>query len=166
MFWGPKNTKNQPPKGESREPEFEPVGGREEEFKAATIIAEGTYLNGRIEVKNHTLFVDGKIEGGIYADHAVIIGEKGVVSHKMKGEQISVSGRFEGEIDCDWIEIKRRGEVKGEISCNQLVIERGGVFEGKNHLKIPIPRPEFGKVPVNGIAPVAENQAGEEVAEE
>ncbi|MEO1941590.1 MAG: polymer-forming cytoskeletal protein [Campylobacterales bacterium] len=166
MFWGPKNSKNQPSKGESRELELEPMKGREPEFKAATIIAEGTYLNGRIEVKNQILFVDGKIEGGIYADISVIIGEKGKVSHKIKGGQISVSGQFKGEIDCDWIEIKRKGEVKGEISCNQLVIERGGVFEGKNHLKIPIPRPEFGKVPVNGVAQVAEDQTGEGVVEE
>jgi len=148
MFWGSKNSKNSPSpvsnRGERESVEAEEKKG--DEFNAATIIAEGTYINGRIEVKNHKIFIDGRVDGAIEAEHLVIIGNKGIVGHRLKGEHISVSGKFTGNIVCDWIEIEAGGEVNGEVLSNQLVVKPRGVFEGKSRLKTPIPKPTFRKI--------------------
>jgi|GEM_PF-1697455 cytoskeletal protein CcmA (bactofilin family) len=171
MFWGSKNKKDHPPKGKKGESGSSQSSGRElmppetypqrreesrrdiprnsskkvEEFNAATIIAEGTYINGRIEAKNHKILVEGVVEGGIYARHSVIIGDRGKVSYKLEGDHVSVSGKFNGEMDCNWLEIEEGGEVRGEVSTNQLVIKHRGIFEGRNHMKTPIPRPKFSR---------------------
>jgi cytoskeletal protein CcmA (bactofilin family) len=173
MFWGSKNKKDQSPKGkkgkkESNYPqpkrgELMPPEGysqrreesrrdiptdpnkKVEEFHAATIIAEGTYINGRIEAKNHKILVEGVVEGGIFARHSVIIGDRGKVSYKLEGDHVSVSGKFNGEMNCNWLEVEEGGEVRGEVTTNQLLFKQRGIFEGKNHMKTPIPRPKFSR---------------------
>jgi len=147
MFWGPKNQKNAPsPIPNKPQERTVPQGGRgEEEFNAATIIAEGTYINGRIEVKNHKIFIDGRVDGAIEADHLVIIGDKGEVGHRLRGDRTVVSGKFNGNMDCEWIEIEAGGEIVGEVFSNQLVVKPRGIFEGRSRLKNPIPKLEFGQ---------------------
>ncbi len=82
-----------------------------------------------------SLHVDGRIEGSIQSDGEISIGEQGSIEGDIKANRVMVSGRFDGTVDAERLEIVAGGEVNGTVSVTQLVIESGARFNGTSKIK-------------------------------
>jgi cytoskeletal protein CcmA (bactofilin family) len=102
---------------------------------ATTIIAHGTQIKGDIQLKCH-LHIDGEIEGDIQTNGNVVIGKPGVAKGDIRASSISISGRFEGSIDGDTVEVLEGGKLFGTVTAKEFVIEPNAVFEGESRLKV------------------------------
>ncbi|MBF0626521.1 MAG: polymer-forming cytoskeletal protein [Magnetococcales bacterium] len=83
------------------------------------------------------LHIDGAVVGKIVSNNLISIGKSGVLEGEVRARKLVVTGRFQGEADCDEIEILAGGRVSGEIRSKVLVIERGSHFEGNSSLREP-----------------------------
>ena len=96
-----------------------------------TIIAEGTVCTGELGVIGK-LHIDGKMEGVVRSEGFISVGTTGYVHGNIQADKIIISGKVEGNIMCNSLEIMQTGNVKGEISTGEFVIEPGGVFVGSS----------------------------------
>jgi cytoskeletal protein CcmA (bactofilin family) len=102
---------------------------------ATTLIAEGTSINGKIEM-DAKLHVDGIINGDIHSTNIVTIGTTGKITGEIHANHLMVSGHFEGIADCENIDILAGGRVAGDIISNNLIIESQGKFEGTSKIRV------------------------------
>jgi cytoskeletal protein CcmA (bactofilin family) len=100
-----------------------------------TIIANGTAIKGDIQLKCH-IHIDGKIEGIIKTDGNVVIGKSGIAKGGIRAKNISISGRFDGSIDGDTVEVLEGGKFFGKVLSKEFVIESHALFEGESRLKV------------------------------
>ena len=73
----------------------------------------------------------------------ISIGVNGEFDGEILARKVVVSGRVEGSIDAERLEIVSTGKVRGEIHVTELVIEPGGQFSGSSEIKssdAPTPR--------------------------
>lgn len=96
-----------------------------------TIIAEGTQVKGEIEITT-ALSIFGKFTGTIQSKSIVTIGSKGFASGNISASKLIINGAFDGEANCQTIEILEHGVANGSIETNRLIIEDGGFFEGES----------------------------------
>ena len=102
---------------------------------ATTIIAHGTTIKGDIQLKCH-LHIDGEIEGTVQSVGNVTVWKSGVIKGEIQAGSISISGRFEGSVDGDNVEVLEGGELFGKVTSKEFVIEPNGVFEGEAKRKV------------------------------
>lgn len=100
----------------------------------ATIIAECAKISGEIDT-TCSLHIDGRFDGNIKSTNVVTIGKTGYAKGEIKSSSLIVSGIFEGDVDCDIVEILPDGRIKGKILSKELVIEKKGFFEGESKKK-------------------------------
>ena len=81
------------------------------------LTVEGTiFCKGKLVVKGT---VRGRIEGG-----TIIIAEEGAVYAETKVTRMTVSGRFEGNVEAsDQLVVLSTGTCLGKIACKNLVVE-------------------------------------------
>lgn len=96
-----------------------------------TIIADGTKINGEIEIDT-PLNIFGKFIGNIQSKSVVTIGTKGFSSGNIYASKLIINGAFDGEASCESVEILENGVANGVIETNRLIIEDGGFFEGES----------------------------------
>jgi len=95
-----------------------------------TLIGVNTDFQGELNVHG-TLRVDGRVEGKLNAESA-IIGETAVVKGEITAKKIIVGGRIEGNLRAqEIVEIKAKGKVLGDIFTNKFSLIEGGEFNGK-----------------------------------
>ncbi|MGB2253556.1 MAG: bactofilin family protein [Spongiibacter marinus] len=99
-----------------------------------TIIAAGTHFVGDFELKD-SFHLDGSVDGNITSQADVTIGVSGHFKGDIKAKRVLVSGRLDGKVDADYIEIVASGQVNGDIRVRELAIESGGQFIGASHVK-------------------------------
>lgn len=99
-----------------------------------SFIANGTIIKGNINAQSE-IFIEGQFEGEIFSQSTVVIGENGRGKGTIQANRMVVNGIFEGESECEIIEIMASGTHKGEIIVNELVVERGGSFVGNSRKK-------------------------------
>jgi cytoskeletal protein CcmA (bactofilin family) len=97
----------------------------------ATIIAECARIEGEFNT-NCSLHIDGKFQGDIKSNNVVTIGKTGYAKGIVTASNFIVSGIFEGDIDCNVVEILPGGIIKGKIISEELIIEKKGFFEGES----------------------------------
>jgi cytoskeletal protein CcmA (bactofilin family) len=98
--------------------------------KMETLIGVNTDFQGELTVHG-TLRVDGRVEGKLNAESA-IIGETAVVKGEITAKKIIVGGRIEGNLRAqEIVEIKAKGKVLGDIFTNKFSLIEGGEFNGK-----------------------------------
>jgi cytoskeletal protein CcmA (bactofilin family) len=97
----------------------------------ATIIAECARIEGEFNT-NCSLHIDGKFQGNIKSNNVVTIGKSGYAKGTVTASNFIVSGIFEGDIDCNIVEILPGGIIKGKIISEELIIEKKGFFEGES----------------------------------
>lgn len=102
-----------------------------------TIVAKGTSIVGSIEsvCKMH---IDGTVDGAIQSSNVVTVGEAGIIKGEIVAQKLVVTGRIDGNVECDHVEILEGGKISGDVLSQVLVIEPRGQFEGRNRIK-PIP---------------------------
>ena len=99
-----------------------------------TVIAAGTKLVGDLALSDN-LHIDGHLEGAVRSDAEVSIGEQGSVEGEIEARRILVSGRFQGSIDAERLEIAAGGRVDGDVVVGELVIESGAQFNGSSKIR-------------------------------
>ena len=104
------------------------------ETNSTTIISQGATIKGDLEL-SAKLHIEGVVEGNIKSSNEVSIGKNGIMKGELKASKLIVNGMFEGEADCEYIEIMKGGVLKGNITIKNITIENGGCFAGTSTLK-------------------------------
>ena len=94
-----------------------------------TIISDSSNFKGNIETEG-TLIVHGSVKGIIKCGTLEIL-QEGNVDAQVEAENVSVAGKFQGEMLCSGrLNILSTGTVIGEIAYGRLSIESGGQLAG------------------------------------
>jgi len=99
-----------------------------------TIVATGAKIEGTFTCQTR-LHVDGEIIGKIFSDSIVIIGRQGKISGEIHASRLIVNGLFEGNADCDNVEVLEGGKFIGKVISKELIIESKAIFEGESKIK-------------------------------
>jgi len=75
------------------------------------------------------LHLDGHVDGVINAVN-FSVGKTGVLIGELIATHVTVSGRVDGKIRCDLLELLDGCQVHGEVHCHDLVVEKGAKFIG------------------------------------
>lgn len=92
------------------------------------------------------MHIDGRVEGEIESKADVALGEQGHFKGNIRARNIFVSGRLEGRVIAERLEIVAGGAVEGEIEIGDLVIEPGGRFNGSSTIRSEQPSSATGKI--------------------
>lgn len=96
-----------------------------------SIIARGMRVEGDCSTEG-TLRVEGRVEGSVQADKAVVVGSDGVVVGDVRTQDAVVAGRIDGSIVAESrLELQAGSRVEGDIRSRRVKLEEGGVVDGK-----------------------------------
>ena len=101
-----------------------------------TVVAGSTKIVGDLQLADD-LHLDGYMSGKLNSTCNISVGQNGEFEGEIVAKKVVVSGRVEGSIDADRLEIVSSGSVSGEIRVSELVIEPGGQFSGSSQIKAP-----------------------------
>ncbi len=97
-----------------------------------TIVGAGARLEGTV-VSAGSLRIDGQIKGQINADGDVELSAQSQVEADIRAQNVSVAGRFKGNIIVKGkAHLARGGRIDGNITSKTLVVEEGGTFHGQS----------------------------------
>jgi cytoskeletal protein CcmA (bactofilin family) len=97
-----------------------------------TIVGAGARLDGNV-VSAGSLRIDGQVKGQINADGDVSLSPQSQVEADIRAQNVSVAGRFKGNIIVKGkAHLARGGRIEGNITSKTLVVEEGGVFHGQS----------------------------------
>jgi cytoskeletal protein CcmA (bactofilin family) len=97
-----------------------------------TIVGAGARLEGNV-VSAGSLRIDGQVKGQINADGDVSLSPQSQVEADIRAENVSVAGRFKGNIIVKGkAQLARGGRIDGNITSKTLVVEEGGIFHGQS----------------------------------
>jgi cytoskeletal protein CcmA (bactofilin family) len=97
-----------------------------------TIVGAGARLEGNV-VSAGSLRIDGQVKGQINADGDVALSQQSQVEADIRAQNVSVAGRFKGNIVVKGkAHLARGGRIDGNITSKTLVVEEGGVFHGQS----------------------------------
>ena len=68
------------------------------------------------------------------SDANVVIGSDGAVEGRIRAATVVVSGRVDGSVSAQRLEIVSGGSVEGDVHVVDLVIEPGGRFNGSSEI--------------------------------
>ena len=107
-------------------------GRRMADSGEVTVIGQAAKLDGTV-VSAGSLRIDGQVKGQINADGDVSLTPQSQVEADIRAQNVSVAGRFKGNIVVKGrAEIARGGRVDGNITSKSLVIEEGAIFQGQS----------------------------------
>ena len=116
----------------------EPARGHERketqvaENAEVTIVGATAKLEGNV-VSAGSLRIDGTVKGQINADGDVTLSPQSQVDADIRAQNVSVAGRFKGNIIVKGkAHLARGGRIDGNITSKTLVVEEGGVFHGQS----------------------------------
>jgi cytoskeletal protein CcmA (bactofilin family) len=102
----------------------------------ATIISEGCIIDGNI-TSNHSIKIDGIINGNIEAKQGVILGDTGRILGHVNALEAVVFGQIQGNIQTQKLEIRSTGKIYGDIKTDSIEMEFGAVYNGKVTMDSP-----------------------------
>jgi cytoskeletal protein CcmA (bactofilin family) len=103
-----------------------------EQGSEVTVVGQGAKLEGTV-VSAGSLRIDGQVKGQINADGDVMLSPQSQVEADIRAQNVSVAGRFKGNIVVKGrAEIARGGRVDGNVTSKTLVIEEGAIFQGQS----------------------------------
>lgn len=103
--------------------------------KVNTLIGKETQFKGSIKSKG-LIRIDGEMEGDVFTQGDVVIGENGKVTLELKARNVAVAGRFEGTLETEGkLEIRSTGIVLGNVKTNGLLVDDGAAFSGNMEMR-------------------------------
>ena len=72
------------------------------------------------------------MDAEIVSTGTVKVGRTGVVTGTLAAKSLVISGKFNGEADCDSIEIIAGGEAEGKLKSVTLTIDAESAFQGES----------------------------------
>jgi cytoskeletal protein CcmA (bactofilin family) len=95
----------------------------------STLISEGAVLDGNLKAPAFAR-VDGRVNGDVFIDEGLILGEQGVINGKVNTKEMVVHGTVNGNLNVESLEIKSTGKINGDIKTHTLAVETGAVYNG------------------------------------
>ncbi len=99
-----------------------------------TIIASGAKIDGVFNCASR-LHVDGEITGEVHSKSIVTIGKGGKINGNVTANRLIVNGLFQGNADCNGVEVLAGGKFLGKVMSKELMIEAKAEFEGESKIK-------------------------------
>jgi cytoskeletal protein CcmA (bactofilin family) len=97
-----------------------------------TVVGVGARIDGNL-VSAGSLRIDGQVKGQVNADGDVSLSPQSQVEADIRAQNVSVAGRFKGNIAVKGkAHLARGGRVDGNITSKTLVVEEGGIFHGQS----------------------------------
>lgn len=124
--------------------------------KVISIIGPGMHIVGDCDTTD-TVRIEGRIEGSVRAEKAVVIGKGGHVDGDIQTQDAVIAGTVRGALDVDSrLELQATCVVDGEIRATRLKLDEGGVVNGN----VSIGRREVAVTEVPGAAAAPGQPAG------
>ena len=99
--------------------------------KVISIIGPGMRVVGDCHTTD-TVRVEGRVEGSIHAEKAVVVGEGGRVAGDIRTQDAVVAGRIKGALEVDSrLELHATCVIDGEIRATRIRLDEGGIVNGK-----------------------------------
>jgi cytoskeletal protein CcmA (bactofilin family) len=93
-------------------------------------LGEGASFEGKL-VFDEIVRLDGNFSGEVTSKGGLIIGATAMVTAEVEVEELTISGRFKGNIRArSKVELKKPAQVEGNIETPVLSIEEGVVLNG------------------------------------
>lgn len=119
--------------------------------KVISIIGPGMHIVGDCDTTD-TIRIEGRVEGSVRAEKAVVIGKGGRVSGDIQTQDAVIAGTVKGALDVDSrLELQETCVIDGEIRATRLKLDEGGVVNGT----VSIGRRDVGGAAV-GAVPAAQ----------
>ena len=104
-------------------------------FSTATIITQGTYSVGNI-IGNDSIHIEGEVRGDVKVNNVVIVTKSGSITGNVQAKQLISSGKIQGKMICDTVELLEHSKTEGDIKSNKILVKglyvgnvlSGGVF--------------------------------------
>ena len=100
---------------------------------STTIITKGTKIKGEIE-QSCKMHIDGIFEGILKSASEVTVDKNGHIVGEIFADKVIVSGKIDGKVKAQTIDILAGGMVSGEVETQNLIIEPNGFFEGQSKI--------------------------------
>lgn len=94
-----------------------------------SILTDGVTIVGDISSMDEVT-IHGKVIGDVNCTR-IVVGETGSVTGELSGEELSISGRIDGTVRGEWVELKKSAEVSGDIHHRYVAMEAGTEYTGK-----------------------------------
>jgi len=103
------------------------------ESQAISLIGEGISVVGTLNLEDHVLRLDGRVEGKIVGQGTLIMGEKGMLQGEIQVGRLILGGRVDGRVTAqEGIHITPTGKLFGTVLAPQMIIDEGGIFDGES----------------------------------
>lgn len=97
---------------------------------ANSIIGEGSIFEGKFFIAG-SLRVDGKFEGDIRTEEALVVGETGKVKTNIMAKEVHLAGTLIGDVDAkEEVRLSESGRMLGDIETPVLTLSKGVVLKG------------------------------------
>ncbi len=96
-----------------------------------SLLGKGTLWKGEIHTGEHSLRIEGTVEGIIHSEGEVTIAPTGIVNGTIHAKHMIATGRAKGVfkiLEC--LEIHGTGCVEGDVEVGSLVVDEGGTLQG------------------------------------
>ncbi len=98
--------------------------------KVISIIGPGMHIVGDCDTTD-TIRIEGRVEGSVRAEKAVVIGKGGRVNGDIQTQDAVIAGTVKGALDVDSrLELQATCVIDGEIRATRLKLDEGGVVNG------------------------------------
>jgi cytoskeletal protein CcmA (bactofilin family) len=101
------------------------------ESEEITIVSRDVKIEGKV-TSTGNIRIDGEIQGDIFSESNITIGEGAKVKGQINANGITIGGKVSGIVRAkDKIILDSKSILKGDIFTKNLVIEEGAKFDGK-----------------------------------
>lgn len=95
-----------------------------------SVIGEGSIFEGKFYIAG-SLRVDGKFEGEIRTEEALVIGETGKVKTNISAKEVLLAGTLIGDIEAkEEVRLTESGRMMGDVNAPVLYLSKGVVLKG------------------------------------
>ncbi len=108
----------------------------------AAFLGKGTSFKGVITY-NGSIRIDGKVEGEIISQGALIVGESAVIEADISVGTIVCAGKISGNVQASGkVHLQSTASLSGSINTPDLIIDQGVAFNGQCEMKKPAGKKE------------------------
>ena len=110
---------------------FETKKTKEHSPAVHSLLGKGTLWKGEIHTGEHSLRIEGTVEGTIHSEGEVTIAPSGLVNGTIHAKHMIATGQAKGVfkiLEC--LEIHGTGCVEGDVEVGSLVVDEGGTLQG------------------------------------
>ncbi len=110
---------------------FDSKKSKEHSPAVHSLLGKGTLWKGEIHTGEHSLRIEGTVEGTIHSEGEVTIAPTGLLNGTIHAKHMIVTGQAKGVfkiLEC--LEIHGTGCVEGDVEVGSLVVDEGGTLQG------------------------------------